>query len=120
MTVILNKRIFQKLKKKVTKFVQECQLCQRAREGPNLTPGLLQPLEIPTSAWDTVSMDFITQLPATSNGKTSVLTIVDSLSKRVRLIPTCDDVTAEGVAKLFFDFIVTQFGLLRCIRHLWH
>jgi hypothetical protein len=60
-------------------------------------------------------MDFITQLPTTSNGKTSVLTIGDSLSKRVRLIPTRDDATAEGVAKLFFDFIVTQFGLPRFI-----
>jgi hypothetical protein len=44
-----------------------------------------------------------------------VLTIVDSLSKRVRLIPTHDDVTAEGAAKLFFDFIVSQLGLPRCI-----
>ncbi len=60
-------------------------------------------------------MDFITQLPATSNGKTSVLTIVDSLSKRVRLIPARDNVTAEGKAKLFFDFIVSQFELPRCI-----
>jgi hypothetical protein len=57
-------------------------------------------------------MDFITQLPTTPNGKTSVLTIVDSLSKRVRLIPTRDDVTAEGVAKLFFDFIVSQLDYL--------
>ncbi len=78
--------IWSRMVKLVTKFVQECQLCQRAREGPNLTPGLLQPLEIPTTAWDTVSMNFITQLPTTSNGKTSVLTIVDSLSKRVRLM----------------------------------
>ncbi len=101
--------------KHVTKFVQECQLCQRALEGPNLTPGLLQPLEILLTARDTVSMDFITQLPTTPNGKTLVLTILDSLSKRVRLIPTRDDVTAEGVAKLFFDFIVSQFGLPRFI-----
>ncbi len=70
---------------------------------------------MPTTAWDIVSMDFITQLPTTPNGKTSVLMIVDSLPKRVRLIPTRDDVTAEGVAKLFFDFIVSQFGLPRCI-----
>ncbi len=60
-------------------------------------------------------MDFITQLPTTSKRKISVLTIVYSLSKSVRLIPTRDDVTAEGVAKLFFDFIVSQFGLPRCI-----
>ena len=53
--------IWPRMAKHVTKFVQECQLCQRAREEPNLTPGLLQPLEIPTTAWDTVSMDFITQ-----------------------------------------------------------
>jgi hypothetical protein len=67
------------------------------------------------AAWDTLSMDFITLLPTTSNNKTSVLMIVDSLSKRVRLIPTRDNVTAEGVAKLFFDFIVSQFALPRCI-----
>ncbi len=44
-----------------------------------------------------------------------MLTIVDFLSKLVRLVPTRDDVTAQAVTTLFFDFIVSQFGLLRCI-----
>ncbi len=39
-----------RMAKHATKFVHKCQVCQRARKGSNLTPGLFQPLEIPTTA----------------------------------------------------------------------
>ena len=99
----------------ISTFVRECQLCQRAREAPNLIPGYLQPVEISTARWDAISMDFVTKLPKTSKGYTSIFTVVDTLTKRVRLLPTYDEASAEDIAKLFFDFIVSQFGLPRSI-----
>jgi hypothetical protein len=56
-------------------------------------------------------MDFIFQLPIISNGKTSVLMIVEYLSERVRVMPTRNNVTAEEVAKLLpvFDFNCEPF-----------
>ena len=44
------------------------------------TPGLLQPLAIPSQRWEEVSMDFITWLPK-SEGKSVIMVIVDRLTK---------------------------------------
>jgi hypothetical protein len=44
------------------------------------TPGILQPLSIPSHRWEEVSMDFITGLPK-SEGKSVIMVIVDRLTK---------------------------------------
>lgn len=56
-------------------------------------------------------MDFITHLPE-SQGHNAVLTVVDRLTKLVRLTPlSFDDSTAETIAGIFFDRIVRDFGV---------
>ena len=47
--------------------------------------------------WQSVSMDFITQLPETSRGHDAILVFVDRLTKMVHFAPTRIDVSAEGV-----------------------
>ena len=43
----------------ITKFVVECDICQR-NKGLNTTPaGLLQSIPLPFQDWDEVTMDFI-------------------------------------------------------------
>jgi hypothetical protein len=44
------------------------------------TPGLLQPLSIPSQHWEEDFMDFITGLPK-SEGKSVIMVIVDRLTK---------------------------------------
>lgn len=95
----------------VDKFVKECELCQRAKDDAPLTPGFLLPLEIPTGRWTEISMDFVNKLVKTPRGFTSIFTVVDRFTKRVRFIPTTDEATAEDVAKLFYTNIVCQFGV---------
>ena len=56
-------------------------------------------------------MDFVTHLPD-SNGYNAVLTIVDRLTKLVRLTPLdFADSTAPKVAALFFGRVVRDFGV---------
>jgi hypothetical protein len=43
------------------------------------------------------------------------MTVIDYTTKRVRFIPTFDDATAYQTAVLFFDYIVSQFGLPKSI-----
>ena len=48
------------LKTDVQWFVAECLVCQQNKVETIKTPGLLQPLSIPSQCWEKVSMDFIT------------------------------------------------------------
>ena len=99
----------------VESYVRECDSCQR-NKGPHRKPaGLLQPLPIPGTLWESVGMDFITHLPQTRRGHTSILVCVDRLSKMVHFIPTKDTATAEEVAQLFIDNVVRLHGCPRDI-----
>ena len=56
------------LKTDVQRFVAKCLVCQQNKVETIKTPGLLQPLSIPSQRWEEVSMDFITGL-SKSEGK---------------------------------------------------
>ena len=68
------------LKIDVQKFVFECVVYQQNKGETIKTPGLLQPLAIPSQCWEEVSMDFITGLPK-SKGRTVIMLLVDRLRK---------------------------------------
>lgn len=67
------------LKQSVTTFVQACQVCQQAKVEHVKTPGHLQPLPVPSQAWETVSLDFIEGLPK-SDKYDVILVVVDKFS----------------------------------------
>ncbi|WVZ49084.1 hypothetical protein U9M48_000465 [Paspalum notatum var. saurae] len=43
----------------VHSFVTSCLVCQQAKPDRSKSPGLLQPVDVPPSAWHTISMDFV-------------------------------------------------------------
>ena len=99
----------------VRAFVQTCPVCQRAK-GSNQKPlGLLQPLPIPERKWQSISMDFVVQLPKTSEGYDAIMTVLCRFSKRVHFIPMNTDATAKEVAKLYFREIWKDHGLSESI-----
>ena len=55
-------------------------------------------------------MDFVVELPLSSRHDV-VMTVVDSVSKRVHFIPTHITVTAEGAARLFLHQVWKLHGL---------
>jgi len=57
-----------------------------------------------------LSVDFVVELPK-SSGHDAVMTVVDSISKRVHFIPTHTTVTAEGAARLFLHHVWKLHGL---------
>ena len=63
------------LKADIQKFVAECLVCQQNKIETIKTPGILQPLSIPSQRWEEVSMDFITGLPK-SDGKSVIMVAV--------------------------------------------
>jgi hypothetical protein len=68
------------LKTDVQRFLVECLVFQKNKVETIKTPGILQPLAIPSQRREEVSMDFITGLPK-SEGKSVIMVIVDRLTK---------------------------------------
>jgi transposase InsO family protein len=98
----------------VADWVGTCHKCQ-ANKPLNRKPlGILQPLPIPFRRWETISADFITQLPE-SDGYDAILVVVDKLTKRAHFIPTTTDVNASQVAHLFYNTIFRYHGLPQTI-----
>jgi hypothetical protein len=97
----------------VAEYVRTCASCQRNKALNKKPIGVLHPLPIPRDKWESVSMDFITQLPK-STGPTeydAIAVFVDRLSKMVRIAPTTSDITSEGVAQLLFDNVFRHHGV---------
>jgi hypothetical protein len=94
-------------------YMTHCHLCQKNKARSAKPSGLLHPLELPHKPWDTVTMNFITQLPRTKDGHDAILVVVDKLSKMVHLVATKTTATAMQTAKLFLDHIWKLHGMPR-------
>ena len=103
------------MRQDVVEYVQTCEACQRNKASNQRTAGLLQPLEIPSAPWETVTMDLIGPLPKTSKGNDAILVFVDKLTKMVRLAATTMQLTSRGLAELFRDTIFRLHGLPKSI-----
>lgn len=98
------------LRKDVTKYVHECDVCQRNKYDTRTPAGLLQPLSVPEKVWSDVSMDFIDGLP-TSTGHDSIMVVVDRLTKYAHFIALSHPYTAKVVAEAFVRGIVRLHGI---------
>jgi hypothetical protein len=78
------------------------------------TLGPLQPLLVPTQAWQIVSLDFIEGLP-TSDHYNAILVVIDKFSKYGHFIPLHHPFTATQIAKLFLDHVYKLHGLPQTI-----
>src|SRR5882724_6954799 len=71
---------------------------------------LLKELLIPEKPWNSISMDFIEKLTP-SSGYTSILVIVDHLSKQSLFIPTHDTIMSPQLAQLFILHVFSKHGV---------
>ena len=91
-------------------YVQSCVSCGRNKPRRHRPYGRLQPLPIPSRPWESVSIDFIEQLPD-SDGYSAILVIVDRLSKQGVFCACNDKITAEEFAKLFLSQVFAKHGV---------
>jgi hypothetical protein len=68
-------------RKFVKDYVSSCYVCAKGKDSYQKPSGLLQPLPVSSRPWDSISWDFITNLPPTSNDNDTILTIVDRFVK---------------------------------------
>src|SRR5262249_35240041 len=91
-------------------YCRTCDLCLRTKKDRRPPVGQLNPLPIPSHPWQTVSVDFITELPE-AHGYDAVMVAVDTLGKRAHFVPTHTTVTAAGSARLYLHNIWKLHGL---------
>ena len=100
------------MKNDVRTYVQQCPSCQRNKVVRQPPAGPLHPLPVPDTAWDIITMDFVTGLPPTTVDKyNTILTVVDKYSRQVHLIPCHDTVDSAGLARLFIREIFRLHGI---------
>jgi hypothetical protein len=101
--------------KDIEDFVRSCETCQRTKTPRHARYGLLHPLELAFTPWESISMDFITELPI-SNGCTQIWVIVDRFTKMSHFIALRDnEKKAEDLAKIFVKNIWRIHGLPKSI-----
>ena len=101
---------FPKMEKKVTRYVNECDTCQRTKVDHTVTSGLLQPIPMAAIPWWDIAMDFLTDLP-TVFGLCTILVVVCRFSKMIHLIPLGRKTEAPDVAEAFFNHVIKIHGL---------
>jgi transposase InsO family protein len=92
-------------------YVQSCTECQKDKTARHQKYGLLQPLELPYAPWQSIAMDFITDLPE-SSGCDQLWVVVDRFTKMAHFIPLQNDgKTTEDLARIFAREIWKLHGL---------
>jgi len=82
-------------------YCKSCTTCSHTKPVCHKPYGLLKQLMIPKKPWNSISMNFIEKLPP-SSGYTSILVIVDHLSKQSLFIPTHDTITSLNLHNSLF------------------
>lgn len=98
------------MKSAILRYVQSCAICSQAKLDRAAYPGLLQPLPVPRSSWEVVSMDFVEGLPL-SGSANAILVVVDKFSKYNHFLPLKHPFSASSVARLFMDNIFKLHGM---------
>ncbi|WVZ49848.1 hypothetical protein U9M48_001173 [Paspalum notatum var. saurae] len=104
-----------RMKREITKYVYECDVCRRVKADHLKSAGMLQPLAIPAWKWEDVHMDFIVGLPRTQKGYDSIWVIIDRLTKSTHFLPVKTHYTAATYAELYISRIVSLHGVPQTI-----
>ena len=101
-----------RMSRDIKRYTSTCDICQKTKPRRHAPIGMLQPIPIPSQPFEVVTMDFIPELPE-CEGYDNILVIVDKLTKYAIFIPTTTTITEKGTAELFFQHVISQYGIPR-------
>jgi len=98
--------------------IRNCDLCKKSKAPRHKPYGKLRPLQIPDAPWHSVSLDFITGLPPSTEPLTqtmydSILVIVDRLTVYSYFIPFVKNGNTLQFVYVFIRNIVANHGMPR-------
>ena len=88
----------------VGKYTFTCALCICTKTQRHKLIGKLHPLPIPDAPWDTISINFIVELPE-SHGHDAAMVVMDSVNKMAHFILTFVTISAARSARLFVQHV---------------
>ena len=98
--------------KDVQAFVGKCHECQVNKPTTRKPSGLLQPLQIPSRPWGSISVDFVTGFPPVGTNQWDTITVfVDRLTKMVHYVPCREKMSASDFAQVFMANVFRLHGL---------
>ncbi|GJT89507.1 RNA-directed DNA polymerase [Tanacetum coccineum] len=116
-----------KMERDVNRLLERCRTCHIAKTHSS-NAGLYNPLSVPVTPWEDVSLNFILGLPCTQRAKDSVLEVVDRFSKMAHFVPCSKTFDDSQVARLYFAEIVKLHGVpktltsdrdVKFVSHFW-
>nr|GEV83478.1 putative reverse transcriptase domain-containing protein [Tanacetum cinerariifolium] len=89
------------MKAMIIEYVGKCLTFSRVKAECQKPSSLLIQPEIPTWKWEIITIEFVTKLPKTSNGRDTIWVIIDRLTKSVHFIPTRETNTMETLTRFW-------------------
>jgi len=100
-----------KMDEQIIDYVWVCAECQQNKAARHQLYGLLSPLELLYVLWQSITMDFITDLPL-SEGGDQLWAVIDQFTKMVHFIPLPKDgKTASDLTRIFAREVWRFHGL---------
>jgi reverse transcriptase-like protein/integrase-like protein/chromodomain-containing protein len=102
--------------RKVRKYIERCDSCQRNKNDYEKPNGkLIVDQRLPIRPWEQISADFL-EMPSTKRAGSSeeydtLLVVVDLFSKQTVLIPTRKTATTEEIFHLMWERVFSVFGI---------
>ena len=94
----------------VSHFIRGCSICATSKPS-NRKLGFYMPLPVPSRPWESVSMEFVGDLPMSRRQHDYLYVVVDRFSKMCILMPCKKTITAEQIVELYFQHVWVHFGL---------
>jgi hypothetical protein len=106
--MISSRYLWPNLAAEVTCWCRSCQDCQRAKI-PAQPAAAVQPIEVPTQRFLHIHLDLVGPLPASPDGYTHVLTIIDRYTRWAEALPP--RAVPADCAAAFVDSWVAHYGV---------
>jgi hypothetical protein len=94
----------------IKNYVKTCDKCNRKKNFPRKPPGPLKTIPTHERPWETVTNDFIVQLPK-SRGYDAIWVVADHTLKEAHFVPCKSDIDTEQTINLYINHIWKLHGL---------
>ena len=94
----------------VGRYVEECDLCQRMKNRMEEVAGKLKLSGVSEKLWTHLMVDFIMKLLIVAR-KDAILVVCNRLSKMMHFVAIIEEMSVEGLVRLFRDNVWKLHGL---------
>ncbi|GJV57855.1 putative reverse transcriptase domain-containing protein [Tanacetum coccineum] len=99
------------MKANIATYVSKCLTCAKVKAEHQRPSGLLVQPKIPQWKWDNITMDFVMNLPKSSQGYDTIWVIVDRLTKSAIFMPMRETDPMDKLARMYLKEVVTKHGI---------